>query len=130
MTAPNRLVTLGRWIVVATQAWIAVMLVFCALLAAYSFATGKPRLNVAEPWDSIVVVAIFAPWIVVVLCWCGLCLVLTVLLRRRCNAGSFRQVVAIFRLLVPIAGVRWFDRLARELNTSGESEVAESERSN
>ena len=109
------LITLGRWVVVLTQVLICATLALCGLMAAYSVATGKGRLQLDEPWESILFYVFFAPWYAVLPCWGAFCLALAVLLRRRGQAGSLRQIATILRVSVPFSGLGYYDCIIRGL---------------
>ncbi len=47
------LITLGRWVLVLTHVSQCATLVLFALMAAYSVASGGGRLQLDQPWESI-----------------------------------------------------------------------------
>jgi hypothetical protein len=108
------LFALGRWIVIATQGSVCLLLLLCGTLGVYSAATGNSRLRLNEPWDSIVLYSIFIPWIVVCIFWFLFCLWFAMMLRRHHQAGSLRQAVAIHLIAVPYWGLIFYDRKTRE----------------
>ena len=120
MTArTNHLIALGRWIVVATHVLICVLLLLCVLTEMYTVATGNARLQMDEPWESIFFYAFFTSWIAVVLCWGVFCLVFAVLMRRRVQAGSLRQIAALACISIPFWGVGYYDYAIQSLTDSG-----------
>ena len=114
------LFALGRWVVVLTHVSECALLVLFALMAAYSVATGKGRLQLDEPWESILFYVFFAPWYAVLPCWGAFCLAFAVLLRRRGQAGSLRQIATILRVSVPFSGLGYYDCIIRRLADADE----------
>lgn len=101
---------LGRWVVVLTHIAECTILLLVALLAGYFAATGHAHLQRDKAWDSIVFHAIFVPYSAVLLSWGVFCLALAVLLRRRTEAGSLRQIGTLLRIAIPFVEVRYYER--------------------
>jgi len=109
------LIALGRWVVVLTHVSECALLVLFALMAAYSVATGKGRLQLVEPWESILFDVLFATCFAILPCWGVFCLAFAVLLRRRSQAGSLKQIATILRVAVPFRGIGYYDSVVRGL---------------
>ena len=109
------LITVGRWVVVLTHVLVCANLVVFALMAAYSVATGKDRLRLDEPWESILFYGLFAIWFAILPCWGVFCLAFAVVLRRHRKAGSLRQMATILRVSVPFWGLGYYDCIIRGL---------------
>ncbi len=104
---------MGRWIVISTHIAFCLLLMLCALLAAYMAATGNPRLQLNVPWDSILIFAVFVPLIGVVVCWVVFCLVFSIFLRRNRGAIALNQLKAIICVAIPIWGVQYYDSVTQ-----------------
>ncbi len=85
------------------------------LLAGYLTATGHVRLPLDKTWDSILFHAIFVPYSAVLLSWGIFCLALAVLLRRRTEAGSLKQMGTLFRIAIPFVGLGYYEHTIRSL---------------
>lgn len=109
------LIALGRWVVVLTHVLGCAISVLFVLMAAYSFATGKGRLQLDEPWGSILFYVFFTICSAILLCWGVFCLAFAVLLRRRSQAGSVKQMATILRVAVPFWGIGYYDSIVRAL---------------
>jgi len=109
------LITLGRWVVVLTHVSECVILVLFALMAAYSIATGKGRLQLDEPWGAILFYVFFTTCSAILACWGVFCLAFAVLLRRRSQAGSLKQIATILRVAVPFWGIGYYDSVVHGL---------------
>ena len=114
------LIALGRWVVVLTHVSECALLVLFALMAAYSVATGKGRLQLVEPWESILFYGLFALWFAILPCWGVFCLAFAVVLRRHRKAGSLRQMATILRVSVPFWGLGYYDCIIRGLTDGHE----------
>lgn len=107
--------TFGRWVLVSLQVVFCGLFSLIALLALYSVSSDNANLQIDEPCDSIVVYAFLTLWVSAVLCWSAFCLVFAVFLRRRGQAtNSLTQLFAIFRLMIPVWGVGYYQRTVHE----------------
>jgi Na+/phosphate symporter len=95
------LIALGRWVVVLTHVLECVISVLFVLMAAYSVTTGKGRLQLIEPWESILFCVFFTICSAILLCWGVFCLAFAVLLRRCGHAGSVKQIATILQVAFP-----------------------------
>lgn len=114
MTRSARLIALGRTIIVSIQVMFCVLLSLIALVGLYSVTSDNAILQMDEPWDSILVYSFLALWVTAVLCWGVFCLVFVVFLRRRdSGTNSWTQLSAIVRLMIPIWGVGYYQRVVQ-----------------
>ena len=95
---------------------IQVILIQVFLLAAYQLGTGKSRLQVPEPWDSLIVYGVMTPQIAVILCW-GLFSLVFLILHRRVlgGGGAIQQIAMMMAVGIPFWGLRYYDRLVKRL---------------
>jgi len=116
MTATsNRWFKLGRRILITIQVVLVVHFLLAVVLAVHDLTSGA-KLQFDEPWDTILFCAVVVPSIAVMLCWYAFCIVFCVLLRRKGLAkNSLAQLVAIFRVLVPVWGLSYYDRTVRRV---------------
>jgi hypothetical protein len=111
----NLLFALGRWIVVLFHVSLCATVSLAAIATTYMVAEGNVRLQLDEPWDSMLFYATYGIWFVVFPCWGGFCLGFAVLLRRRGHAGSFKQIQTLFGISIPIFGLAYYDKIVRGL---------------
>ena len=73
------------------------------------------RLQLPDPWNSVVLYAVFPFAITVVVCWCAFCLAFAIFLRKRSKVGSLKQIAVLFGVAVPIWGIRYYERTVQRL---------------
>ena len=109
----ERLLSAGRWILVALLVVQCELALLIVVVLFHTQVTGQ-NLQLPEPYESILFVAVIAPFVAVLLLWGLLALFLCRLVVKVHHGDWVRQIVLLFGVCLPFWGLRYYRKFCNE----------------